>query len=60
MTYEEALKKLEAIANNMEQGEVSIDKLTEQLAEANKLIELCKTKLTQTDAEVQKLINATA
>ena len=56
MKYEEALKQLETIVSKMEAGEYDIDELTEQLKEAQKLIKLCRDKLTKTDAEINKIL----
>ena len=56
MKYEEALKKLETIVSKMEAGEYNIDELTEQLKQAQKLIKLCRDKLTKTDAEINKIL----
>ena len=57
MKYEEALKQLESIVGKMESGEYSIDELTAQLKEAQKLIALCRDKLTKTDEEIKKILN---
>lgn len=56
MTYEESLKKLEAIVNKMESGEYSVDELAEQLKEAQQLISLCSDKLNKTDTEIKKIL----
>ena len=56
MKYEEALQQLETIVRKMEQGEYDIDELTEQLRTAQKLIKLCRDKLTKTDAEIKKIL----
>lgn len=56
MTYEESLKKLEAIVNKMESGEYSVDELAEQLKEAQHLISDCADKLNKTDAEIKKIL----
>ena len=56
MKYEEALQQLETIVRKMEAGEYDIDELSEKLKEAQKLIKLCKDKLTKTDAEIKKLL----
>ena len=56
MKYEEALKQLETIVSKMEAGEYNIDELTEQLKQAQKLIKLCRDKLTKTDAEINKIL----
>ena len=56
MKYEEAIQQLETIVRKMEQGEYDIDELTEQLKQAQKLIKLCRDKLTKTDAEIKKIL----
>ena len=57
MKYEEALQQLETIVRKMEAGEYDIDELSEQLKQAQKLIKLCKDKLTKTDEEIKKLLD---
>lgn len=56
MKYEEALQQLEDIVRKMENNEFDIDQLAEQLKKAQKLISLCKNKLTKTDEEIQKIL----
>ena len=56
MKYEEAITQLETIVRKMEQGEYDIDELAEQLKTAQKLIKLCKDKLTKTDEEILKIL----
>ncbi|MBQ9672901.1 MAG: exodeoxyribonuclease VII small subunit [Prevotella sp.] len=57
MKYEEALRQLETIVSKMEQGEYDVDELAEQLKTAQKLIKLCRDKLTKTDAEIKKILD---
>uniref|UniRef100_A0AB33JN16 Exodeoxyribonuclease VII small subunit n=5 Tax=unclassified Prevotella TaxID=2638335 RepID=A0AB33JN16_9BACT len=54
--YEEAVRQLEQIVARMENNELDIDHMTEQLKQAQKLIKLCKDKLTKTDAEIKKVL----
>lgn len=54
--YEEALKQLETIVDKMEKDELDIDSLGEQLKTAQKLIKLCKDKLTKTNEEIKKIL----
>lgn len=56
MKYEEAMKRLQAIVDKMENGNPDIDTLTEQLKEAQLLIKMCRNKLTKTEAEIDKLM----
>ena len=56
MKYEEAVGQLEAIVRRMETGELDLDSLAEELKKAQKLIKMCKDKLTQTDEEIKKML----
>ena len=53
--YEEALAQLETIVRKMEANEYDIDELAAQLKTAQRLIAFCKNKLTETEAELQKI-----
>ena len=53
--YEEALAQLETIVRKMEQNEFDIDELAVQLKAAQRLIKLCKDKLSKTEAEILKI-----
>ena len=54
--YEEALDRLERIVKQMENDELDIDVMGEQLKQAQKLIKLCKDKLTKADNEIKKIL----
>lgn len=56
--YETAMRQLEDIASKMESGELDIDSLCEQLKTAQKLIAVCRDKLTKTDAEINKILKS--
>ena len=53
--YEQALAQLETIVRKMEANEYDIDELAAQLKTAQRLIALCKDKLTKTEAELLKI-----
>ena len=53
--YEEAFAQLQDIVRKMENDEYSIDEIAVQLKEAQRLIKLCKDKLTKTEQEIQKI-----
>ena len=55
MKYEEAVHQLEEIVQKMENGEYSIDEIAVQLQTAQRIIKLCKDKLTKTELEIQKI-----
>ena len=56
MKYEEAVAQLEAIVRRMETGERNLDSLADELKKAQKLIKMCKDKLTKTDEEIKKML----
>ncbi len=57
ISYEEAVRQLEEIVNKMENNELDIDSLGQQLKTAQKLIKMCKDKLTKTDEDIKKILN---
>ena len=54
--YEEAVRQLEDIVEKMESDELDVDSMSENLKKAQKLIKLCKDKLTKTDDEINKIL----
>ncbi len=56
LTYEEALKKLEAIVQNMENAELPLEELITAFQEGIKLSNLCRTKLTEIEHQVEYLL----
>ena len=54
--YEEALSQLEDLVSKMENEELDIDELTTELKQAQKLVKLCKDKLTKTDKEIKTIL----
>jgi len=56
MKYEEAMKRLEQIVSDIEEGKLDIDLVSERLKEAKELITLCKDKLFKVDADVKKIL----
>ena len=54
--YEDALRQLEDIVRKMENDELDIDSMATQLKTAQKLIKLCKDRLTAADTEIQKIL----
>lgn len=56
MKYEEAMNQLEEIVRKMEDNELNIDEMGEQLKQAQRLIKLCKDRLTKTDEEIKKIL----
>lgn len=55
-TYTQAFEELQQIVREIERGEILIDELSEKVKRAKDLIEVCKSKLTETEADVGKLL----
>jgi exodeoxyribonuclease VII small subunit len=55
-TYTEAFDELQAIVVEIEQGEISVDELSEKVKRAALLIKICKNKLTNTEEDVNKIL----
>lgn len=55
-SYQEAVGKLRQIVNEIEDGDLDVDLLSEKVREATRLIKLCKEKLYKVDEEVKKVL----
>ena len=56
MNYTESFQELQKIVSEIEQGEISVDELSEKVKRAALLIKICKTKLTTTEEDVNKIL----
>lgn len=56
LKYTEAFEELQTIVREIEEGEISIDDLSHKVKRAALLIKICKTKLTQTEEDVQAIL----
>jgi exodeoxyribonuclease VII small subunit len=57
ISYTEAMKELEAIVAEIEQGEITVDTLSDKVKRASELIKVCKQKLTSTEQDVNKILD---
>ena len=55
--YTEAMMELEEIVAEIEQGEITVDTLSEKVKRASELIKICKSKLTSTEEDVNKILS---
>lgn len=55
-SYQEAVGKLRQIVNEIENGDLDVDLLSEKVREATRLIKLCKEKLYKVNEEVKKVL----
>lgn len=60
LTYEEAMSRLETLVQKMERGELPIDRMATELAEAQSLIAMCRKQLIAADEEIQKILQPKA
>jgi exodeoxyribonuclease VII small subunit len=58
MKYAEAFDELQIIVSEIEQGEISLDELSEKVKRAAMLIKICKLKLSTTEEDVNKILRA--
>jgi len=56
MNYTEAFEELQTIVAEIEDGEISVDELSEKVKRAALLIKICKAKLTSTEEDVNKIL----
>lgn len=56
INYTEAYNELQEIVTALEDGEISLDELSEKVKRAAVLIAVCKEKLSQTDEDVNQIL----
>ena len=57
LNYTEAFEELQTLVAEIERGEISVDELSEKVKRAAFLIKICKTKLTTTEEDVNKILS---
>lgn len=57
ITYTKAFEELQQIVTEIEQGDISVDLLSEKVQRAAKLIQVCKQKLQATELNVQQILD---
>jgi exodeoxyribonuclease VII small subunit len=58
INYTDAILELEKIVAEIEEGEISVDILSEKVKRAAELIKICKEKLTATEEDVNKILDS--
>lgn len=54
--YTEAFEELRLIVSEIEEGEISVDELSDKVKRASELIKICKAKLHSTEEDVNKIL----
>ncbi|MEC7477665.1 MAG: exodeoxyribonuclease VII small subunit [Bacteroidota bacterium] len=55
-SYDDAVRELQDILQQMQSSELGIDALTSKLQRASALLDVCQQRLTKTEAEVQAVL----
>ncbi len=53
LTYSDAFSKLEDLVEQLEEGNIPLDKLSTKVKQANELITVCETKLRNIQTEIK-------
>ena len=56
LNYTDAFEELQSIVSEMEEGEISVDLLSEKVKRAAFLINICKKKLADTEGDVNQIL----
>lgn len=54
--YQQAFEELQQIVSDIEDGQISVDELSDKVSRASTLIKICKAKLTSTEDDVKKIL----
>ena len=54
--FEKSLERLEAIVEEMERGELSLEQMIKHFEEGSKLVALCSGKLNEVEQKIEKLV----
>lgn len=55
-SYSEAFEELQTIVREIEEGEISVDELSQKVKRAALLIRICREKLTATEEDVSQIL----
>ena len=56
ISYSDAVNEIEEILNQIENGELDVDELTEKVKRVTSLIKICKSKLKSTEEELNTIL----
>lgn len=56
ISYTDAYEELQEIVSAIEEGEISVDELSQKVKRAALLIKICKSKLSATEEDVSKIL----
>lgn len=56
LNYQQAFEELQTIVDEMEEGEISVDELSDKVKRAALLIRVCRKKLSSTEEDVSQIL----
>lgn len=57
LTYEQAMQRLDALADRMERNEISLDEMADRLREAQQLMKYCRECLYEAEKNCKSLLS---
>lgn len=58
LNYKEAMAEIEGIVAKLEDNQLDVDELSEKVKRVSELIAFCKSKLHETEEEVEKILKS--
>ncbi len=58
MSYKEAMTEIESIVEKLEDNQLDVDELSGKVKRVSELIAFCKSKLHETEEEVEKILKS--
>lgn len=55
-SYDEAIREIESILEQVESGELEIDQLSDKLKRVSELMNICKDKIGKTEKEIENIL----
>jgi exodeoxyribonuclease VII small subunit len=57
ISYAEAIAEIEAILQNIEEGQLDVDELAEKVNRVSELLKLCRDRLHTTERQIGKILD---
>jgi exodeoxyribonuclease VII small subunit len=57
ISYDDAVKEIEATLDKIEAGEMGVDELAEKVGRVTELLKLCRDRLYKTEENIDKILN---
>lgn len=56
ISYNDAVAEIESILDNIEEGSLDVDALTEKVSRVTELLKICRDRLHRTEAQIDKIL----